>query len=402
MNSLLPKTSDTLPPQMPSDLADKRTLVTSQVIIQCPACQTKFALDQASLSGIEKPKFHCSRCDNVFRPEQGELSPLPSAPATRQLAATRPGRIQPELIVSAPAEQSFETETEDSSPQSFEDLDLDFDDDKSDSENALKPSDFSISSSSYAPNADRSEAVNPKQKVTSRDFIIREPIAEAHLIPPPAGRVMPAELSTIAAAISAPASREKIVPGISVARSIRRIGIRWQGPIVYLVPLMAVMTGLVLLASSARVNPERIGALITAPVPGLFEPLQPVVPPSGLYVKQSELRVVTLQDGNRVPLLIGRVINSTNTAIAGVTVEGIGFDTNARAVISKRVPIRSELAREKPEFLTKETVSRLESLAPQRRQLLEPGETAEFAVVLEGEKGRTPIQYYSARIFSVQ
>ncbi len=38
-------------------------------IIQCPACNTKFALNASQLAGIDSPKFHCSRCNTIFSPE---------------------------------------------------------------------------------------------------------------------------------------------------------------------------------------------------------------------------------------------------------------------------------------------------------------------------------------------
>jgi predicted Zn finger-like uncharacterized protein len=37
------------------------------ILIQCPSCQTRFAVKQHVLAGIDEPKFHCSRCDNIFQ-----------------------------------------------------------------------------------------------------------------------------------------------------------------------------------------------------------------------------------------------------------------------------------------------------------------------------------------------
>ena len=36
------------------------------MIIECPACSTKFSLDPRQLAEVEKPRFHCSRCSHVF------------------------------------------------------------------------------------------------------------------------------------------------------------------------------------------------------------------------------------------------------------------------------------------------------------------------------------------------
>ena len=36
------------------------------MIIQCPACSTKFSVDEQLLDGISAPRFHCSRCSHFF------------------------------------------------------------------------------------------------------------------------------------------------------------------------------------------------------------------------------------------------------------------------------------------------------------------------------------------------
>jgi predicted Zn finger-like uncharacterized protein len=41
-------------------------------IIQCPACNTKFALNESQLNGLDNPKFHCSRCNTLFTLKNNE------------------------------------------------------------------------------------------------------------------------------------------------------------------------------------------------------------------------------------------------------------------------------------------------------------------------------------------
>ena len=36
------------------------------VVIPCPSCDTKFAVESSLIAAVETPKFHCSRCDAVF------------------------------------------------------------------------------------------------------------------------------------------------------------------------------------------------------------------------------------------------------------------------------------------------------------------------------------------------
>jgi len=40
-------------------------------VIQCPNCHTKFAVETSQIESYELPRFHCSRCDNVFSFEEG-------------------------------------------------------------------------------------------------------------------------------------------------------------------------------------------------------------------------------------------------------------------------------------------------------------------------------------------
>lgn len=50
------------------DARDSRSArpLDEHVIIQCPSCQTKFAVDRISVAHLSAARFHCSRCDHVF------------------------------------------------------------------------------------------------------------------------------------------------------------------------------------------------------------------------------------------------------------------------------------------------------------------------------------------------
>ncbi|MFN8389192.1 MAG: zinc-ribbon domain-containing protein [Bdellovibrionota bacterium] len=74
-----------------------KSLVVLGMIIQCPSCSTKFAVDSAQLADVDSPRFHCSRCDHFFElgqsaqadaaktgPVQAE-SPASPSQAARQL-----------------------------------------------------------------------------------------------------------------------------------------------------------------------------------------------------------------------------------------------------------------------------------------------------------------------------
>ncbi len=58
------------------------------MIIQCPSCSTKFAVDSSQLADVENPRFHCSRCDHFF--ESPELSTKPASSDTPVESAETP------------------------------------------------------------------------------------------------------------------------------------------------------------------------------------------------------------------------------------------------------------------------------------------------------------------------
>jgi len=102
-------------------------------IIQCPSCQTKFAVRTAQIEEVKNPRFHCSRCDHLFSLEEvlvtstpaplrkaapfrpAGFSPTPSAPAETKAQAPEPDfpqYSQPELPESRADEEDLEQEEE--------------------------------------------------------------------------------------------------------------------------------------------------------------------------------------------------------------------------------------------------------------------------------------------------
>ena len=71
------------------------------MVIECPSCRTKFAVEPGLLAGVSQPRFHCSRCDHFFdgsknviwsesddQPATSAPSFAPSSPATSSAPAT--------------------------------------------------------------------------------------------------------------------------------------------------------------------------------------------------------------------------------------------------------------------------------------------------------------------------
>jgi predicted Zn finger-like uncharacterized protein len=74
------------------------------VVIPCPSCDTKFAVESSLIAAIEKPKFHCSRCDAVFAmpatlSEDLKADNTPSMSTLREIRQTTPSQRSGESFV---------------------------------------------------------------------------------------------------------------------------------------------------------------------------------------------------------------------------------------------------------------------------------------------------------------
>lgn len=47
------------------------------VVVVCPSCKTSFAVETAAVAALETPRFHCSRCDDIFVMKDAPSDMLP-------------------------------------------------------------------------------------------------------------------------------------------------------------------------------------------------------------------------------------------------------------------------------------------------------------------------------------
>ena len=89
------------------------------LVVVCPSCKTSFAVETAAVAALETPRFHCSRCDDIFvmKDAPSDLLPL--------------GGVQVQSITHTGAHaRHSQTRTSGPGPESL-----------------IKPSDFSLGSS---------------------------------------------------------------------------------------------------------------------------------------------------------------------------------------------------------------------------------------------------------------
>lgn len=96
------------------------------IVVVCPSCKTSFAVETAAVAALETPRFHCSRCDDIFVMKDAPADMLPlggvqvqsitkPAPLARNSATRGRGALPESLIKSS----DFSLGNETTPPRSF-------------------------------------------------------------------------------------------------------------------------------------------------------------------------------------------------------------------------------------------------------------------------------------------
>jgi predicted Zn finger-like uncharacterized protein len=130
------------------------------IVVVCPSCKTSFAVETAAVAALEVPRFHCSRCDDIFVLKDTDFDSRPSSLHSQSL--TRPTHSQfnrPTPVTSNAVPQ----------------------------QSLIKPSDFSISPS-IAPSPPARQASPARQGVESATDSSTTFAAQLQTQPPPTSR----------------------------------------------------------------------------------------------------------------------------------------------------------------------------------------------------------------------
>lgn len=388
----------------PSGLGSRRGSATGTMILQCPACQTKFALDCDSVSEIEDPRFHCSRCDHVFgidecrkplvsvpqkdpaplqtqgtaaRSEQSLLSDQ-RAPASRSL--TVPDSIKATFPLSPPHET---VEPPIGEPQI--------------GRPRMRPRDLGEASSGaqmelplpelspYAPEIDDEEEwLDNKNSLLGSLFAkssasgLRRPAAaspQEHALAAGIGG-SPQSPAPDSSYFAGPDSLEaEPTAGKPFAGS-------WSGLMLVFAPCLIFLT---LLAAGSyflvSADKNSFGAALTGIVSAI-SPDAPRMPPSGLYIKNSRLREVTLDSGETVLVVSGKITNDSGSEFRDITIEAIGFDAQNKPIVRTRTSAFSPLAKSKIKSLTPDLLYKAQKSEASNGKLFKAGAEEPFAIVL--------------------
>jgi hypothetical protein len=197
-----------------------------------------------------------------------------------------------------------------------------------------------------------------------------------------------------------------------LSRAWNYLSVRNRSLVIASTPLVAVLVSLVSITPLASISPESIGSLMEALSPSMIS--QPVahLPPSSLAIKQASIKFTKTSSQERLALISGVLVNTSNTTLSGVTLEGLVFNRRGEIVGSSQAPLRSALAKENVAELSLATVKKFQGSLNARSASIAAGESVPFTIALLNEpntsdEGGTEaiklrkIKYFSARVFSV-
>lgn len=342
-------------------------------LIQCPNCQTKFALAAEKIKEVLTPKFHCSRCDHIFGLEDSnavmpasndrngkhseeapKMTTSPTPPTFKSLEIPKnlggefvshaPHEIDHDYLSSAPLQMEFNLPGETrSSPSALPEV------------SDFKESEFSYESSNMA-----FSRAAPSQARMRLEYDSME--NDELLITP------------------APATP-------------------WRSFAILCTPVFLFLALLIWGSMYLRSHLTETMQLTKTLLPNAPKPVPP-----GLYIKQANFKKVVLSNGEAVHLITGRITNSSDIALQDVEVEGLIFDESGAVLQRTRSSTASALADTKVRSLNREMIrdlQRSKGSKGSKQFELAPGDEAPFTLALLGENAADARQY-SARIFWVR
>jgi len=409
------------------------------IVVVCPSCKTSFAVETAAVAALETPRFHCSRCDDIFimkdapanmlplggvnvqslthgaythRPPQSRVrGPVPESlikPSDFSLGtntAAPKAFIEPNF--DAPAEPSFSTRSELSLlSRNVEDTRIE--ESTVEEEFAFKaPVATSVveTSPSIQPPSQTNAfvvtpAAAPAQPLSSRQFVLADPpptlpehaLSQPRAKTPTAPAQKPASTPPTATPTVQPLNetesyrptpqpRRNETPNVRPSDS-QRFSIRTQSLISMGAPILASLAALLGLSYCAQVSPQSVDALVQYVTPSVLKESAQSTPPSTLGVKNLRISFKKTRNREFIPVVTGTVTNESGRAFEEVELEVIGFNGRGEIIASSRAPLRSALEKENVSELSLETVARSQQELSAKDSSIKAREAVPFTIAL--------------------
>jgi hypothetical protein len=411
------------------------------VVVACPTCRTKFAVESTLVASFETPRFHCSRCDAVFELGAPLRSPQHAAPSQ-----------PPRWVLTDDISNS--TTANDLINQTIQSR-----------ETTLKTTDFSLgavaeeppiphhleevrpglsllglrfSSKHLSPTAiTHKEALGGEEPVQSPGSSeATAPTTEANsdvfslFDTPPAASTETETLRRVEPDLTPPLKNEpRATPPQSVeqvptsteraprvrgsSRWLGRLSPRSQSLTLLSSPIVATLALLATVGYSTYLAPRTVDSILGALTPSFISGGAAQLPPPELSVHGVSIEFIKTQSQERVGIVRGVVHNASAASLDDVQLEALGFDDQGEIVARSQAPLRSALAREKVSDLSLATVKKFQESLSARSATINPGEQVAFTIALldaqtpSGNAPMTPealrnIKFFSARVFSVK
>lgn len=249
---------------------------------------------------------------------------------------------------------------------------------------APKPSSVQAKSSTLWE--ERPETIQERTPPKGEDIIIRRTEEQ------PRTRVSPFDIpkpQLIQSTLSAP----------SALQAQREIS-PWKGFFYIAAPVAGVMVALFLMSILITADPK-LGESAAA----TLAPSSPSAPPPDLFVASANYEEITLDNGEILPVVSGKIENKSGEVFRDAVIEAILFDKDGKEVLASRSVASSPLIRTRIKALSPEMIKNLQSAGRNRRFSIKPGEQSDFVMVLFGEgsekDGSDKADSYLVRIYSV-
>lgn len=348
-------------------------LSATHTVVQCPGCNTRFSIESEAIASVSRPRFHCSRCDALFVINNNSASRSVTARPSIQEA---PKPAAPSLIEDAP----------------------------------LTSNDFSIGHQNEQEDHEP-EVIDHKPLLTSTPEP-RLPAAEPQVTlksAPPTARQWDLGLGLPNSKPANADGNTQTTNARSRVRasngfSLKGAAGQWGSVITLLSPAAATLALLAFVAAIVSLNPS-IGSFSLGLIPSFLQPETPKIPPPGVVVNNSKFEMIRLDSGDTVPVVFGKILNASDATLRDVKVQGMGFDSQGRLLISSVVPLKNGLNNENISGLSIDSIKKLQQDAAQKGSTLNPGDEVSFSVALlaDGNKALADgLRYFSARVYSVR
>ena len=418
---------------------------TPHIVVVCPSCKTSFAVETAAVAALETPRFHCSRCDDIFVMKDAPADMLPLGGVNVQSLshaghahrASQPrGRgptveplIKPSdfsLGSSASAPRTFIEPNFDAPPEgpvqtrselsllsrtideaittSPEDTDQSFACERQDSEGTSPASALEKTSSIEEPLSIHGFVVSPvatsAPSLSSRQFVLSDPApslpehaltttrdkATAQSSLKPLRTALPASqeghpLSSTESYRPTPQPRRPEAQHAQTGNQ-RRLSVRTQGLLSLGAPLLGSLAVLLGMSYCAQISPQSVDALMNYISPSPLKESVQSPPPSALGVKALRISFKKTRNKEFIPVVTGTVLNESARGFEGVELEVIGFNGRGEIIASSKAPLRSPLTKETVSELSAEMVGSYQKTLSGKDSSIKGRESVPFTVAL--------------------